>query len=169
MNEESQVRITLRLPEQLHRNLSENAARTSKSMNAEIIGRLEESVTGHATLHGLLDKLAGNVDRLDSAVSATVNMNRMLGYYVAELADRVPAHDETSAKVLPILKRVGRSLASGDVTSAREALVELNELGVSQGLVEIVDGKYQASAEGLRALESSSDRAPLHVKVDDSE
>ena len=169
MNDESQVRITLRLPEQLHRSLSESAARTSKSMNAEIIARLEEAVTGHQTLHQLLDKLSGNVDRLDSVVTATMNMNRMLGYYLAELADRVPIHDETSAKLVPILKRIGRELASGDTASARDALRELNELGVADGLVEVVDGKYRTSVEGDKALATSPNYALTRTKVDRSE
>ncbi|MEH6565555.1 MAG: Arc family DNA-binding protein [Halopseudomonas sp.] len=37
------TRITLRIPKDLHEQLSSYAEQTSKSMNAEIIGRLEQS------------------------------------------------------------------------------------------------------------------------------
>lgn len=41
--EDRYTRITLRIPRDLHKDLAEHAERTSKSMNAEIIARLEES------------------------------------------------------------------------------------------------------------------------------
>ncbi|NIJ79595.1 Arc family DNA-binding protein [Xanthomonas cannabis] len=43
MSEDGYTRITLRIPDGLHAKLTEEASRTSKSMNAEIVQRLEES------------------------------------------------------------------------------------------------------------------------------
>ncbi|WP_093299180.1 toxin-antitoxin system HicB family antitoxin [Variovorax sp. NFACC27] len=43
MEEDRYTRITLRLPKELHARLDAAADRTSKSLNAEIVGRLEES------------------------------------------------------------------------------------------------------------------------------
>ena len=43
MSTDGYTRITLRIPEELHAKLTAEAARTSKSMNAEIIHRLEQS------------------------------------------------------------------------------------------------------------------------------
>ncbi|MBB6577974.1 hypothetical protein HNP33_002042 [Comamonas odontotermitis] len=44
MDEEDRyTRITLRIPKELHTSLSEAAEKTSKSLNAEIIGRLSDS------------------------------------------------------------------------------------------------------------------------------
>lgn len=37
------TRITLRIPEPMHERLSEAAAKSSKSMNAEIIGRIQQT------------------------------------------------------------------------------------------------------------------------------
>ncbi len=42
-DEDRYARITLRIPKTLHKRLSDEADRTSKSLNAEIVGRLEES------------------------------------------------------------------------------------------------------------------------------
>lgn len=43
MDTDGYTRITLRIPDALHAQLASEAARTSKSMNAEIISRLEAS------------------------------------------------------------------------------------------------------------------------------
>jgi hypothetical protein len=43
MSTDGYTRITLRIPDALHAKLTAEAARTSKSMNAEIVGRLEDS------------------------------------------------------------------------------------------------------------------------------
>ena len=42
-DEDRYTRITLRIPKDLHRQLSDAADKTSKSLNAEIVGRLSES------------------------------------------------------------------------------------------------------------------------------
>jgi hypothetical protein len=46
-NEDRYTRITLRIPKALHEHLAESAEQSSKSMNAEIIARLEESYFDH--------------------------------------------------------------------------------------------------------------------------
>lgn len=43
MSDDGYTRITLRIPDGLHSKLTAEAARTSKSMNAEIVARLESS------------------------------------------------------------------------------------------------------------------------------
>ena len=42
-DEDRYTRITLRIPKDLHRGLTDAADQTSKSLNAEIVGRLERS------------------------------------------------------------------------------------------------------------------------------
>ena len=46
MSEDGYTRITLRIPDALHARLTQEAANTSKSMNAEIVARLEKSFVG---------------------------------------------------------------------------------------------------------------------------
>lgn len=45
-NDDRYIRITLRMPKDLHEKLTAAADATSKSMNAEIIARLQESFSG---------------------------------------------------------------------------------------------------------------------------
>lgn len=56
------TRITLRIPKDLHERLSNAADDTSKSMNAEIIARLEESFesrpVGPMTIGYMLERIA---------------------------------------------------------------------------------------------------------------
>lgn len=47
--EDRYTRITLRIPKALHEHLAESAEQSSKSMNAEIIARLEESYFDHGS------------------------------------------------------------------------------------------------------------------------
>lgn len=87
-DEDRYTRITLRIPRDLHRSLSDAADKTSKSLNAEIVGRLEQSFRGsvqsaeakferallqqrldslrslHATQRLRKDRIADRVDRL---------------------------------------------------------------------------------------------------------
>ena len=49
MEEDRYTRITLRIPKDLHAQLSANAERTSKSINAEIVDRLTRTVEGDDT------------------------------------------------------------------------------------------------------------------------
>lgn len=59
MNDDGYTRITLRIPNELHAKLTKVAARTSKSMNAEIVGRLENSFPSdskHPELRSMLQE-----------------------------------------------------------------------------------------------------------------
>lgn len=61
MDEEDRyTRITLRIPRELHGLLSEAAEHTSKSLNAEIIGRLTSSFESH------MREVAASPERIDA-------------------------------------------------------------------------------------------------------
>lgn len=53
MEDDDYARITLRIPKDLHKNLADSAKQTSKSMNAEIIARLEKSFSKDGLGEGL--------------------------------------------------------------------------------------------------------------------
>lgn len=60
-DEDRYTRITLRIPKELHQSLAMAAERTSKSLNAEIIGRLQastiEELDGHSRIRAIGDEL----------------------------------------------------------------------------------------------------------------
>lgn len=86
MDDERITRITLRIPRELDERLDAEALRTSKSKNAEIVGRLEESFVerGSADLDAFeakLDKYLGEFEsqheqraRLDKAVIGILSL-----------------------------------------------------------------------------------------------
>ena len=57
IEEDNYTRITLRIPKALHAELSERAAEKSHSMNAEIIGRLQDSFADRDVVQSLTDNL----------------------------------------------------------------------------------------------------------------
>ena len=66
-DEDRYTRITLRIPKDLHGLLGEEAARTSKSLNAEIIGRLFQTFSHPA------DGTSSAVQNPDAAVSTKLH------------------------------------------------------------------------------------------------
>ncbi|MFC4821137.1 Arc family DNA-binding protein [Dokdonella ginsengisoli] len=69
MNDDGYTRITLRMPNDLHAKLTAEAARTSRSMNAEIVGRLTASFERPAVKDAARDNAAALqriLDRLDA-------------------------------------------------------------------------------------------------------
>lgn len=77
MNEEDRyTRITLRIPKDLHQVLTTAAERTSKSLNAEIIGRLQASVPDD-TESKALAVLPERSSIRDDLVSAIAHLNAL--------------------------------------------------------------------------------------------
>ncbi|WP_164145878.1 Arc family DNA-binding protein [Stenotrophomonas maltophilia] len=83
MSEDGYTRITLRLPDALHARLTQEAASTSKSMNAEIVARLEKSFVGDGKqieftpdtmsllLRSRLESLKGMISTLQEEIAAS--------------------------------------------------------------------------------------------------
>lgn len=61
MTDDGYTRITLRIPDELHAKLTAEASRTSKSMNAEIVARLEATFDGTMLTIPQAQELAGKV------------------------------------------------------------------------------------------------------------
>ncbi|MBD3643537.1 Arc family DNA-binding protein [Alcanivorax sp.] len=64
------TRITLRIPRELHSKLTDEAERTSKSLNAEIIGRLEDSFAGKGITAETLRDIDGLLSNYRDLISA---------------------------------------------------------------------------------------------------
>lgn len=70
MSDDGYTRITLRIPNELHARLSDRAARTSKSMNAEIIDRIESSFKGDKKdAFGVLKLAMDRIDRTTDSIA----------------------------------------------------------------------------------------------------
>jgi hypothetical protein len=69
MDDDRYTRITLRIPKDLHAMLQESADASSKSINAEIVGRVQQSFDGSKAepIEELLRQLLGRMTALEAA------------------------------------------------------------------------------------------------------
>ena len=108
MDEEDRyTRITLRIPRELHVRLDAEADRTSKSLNAEIIGRLEDTfrtlqVNDFALL---LAKLETSIAEAEYQVLATKNDLANVGLLLEQTVDALKGKRELTEKRLDGLLR----------------------------------------------------------------
>lgn len=98
--EDRYTRITLRIPKELHSRLAQSADETSKSMNAEIIARLESTIsTEEALTHmssGVPLSEVGQmlIDLAQENAEAIENLNQMnLEVHARELRDQLSHTD----------------------------------------------------------------------------
>ncbi|MBV7460635.1 MULTISPECIES: toxin-antitoxin system HicB family antitoxin [unclassified Acidovorax] len=106
-DEDRYTRITLRIPKELHNRLSAESERTSKSLNAEIVGRLEDTfrlmqVTDFALL---LAKLETSIAETEFALLSTKNDLANMGILLEQTVDAVERGSEISKTRLAGLKK----------------------------------------------------------------
>lgn len=127
-DEDRYTRITLRIPKDLHRSLSDSAERSSKSLNAEIVGRLTETFrnAGATSLSPrggvVLQALAGFVvlrhsypDVMASMEESMVNMaNAVKDAHgdIGRLEETKPWLDKYVAQLTEVVKNVNNELDS---------------------------------------------------------
>ena len=71
MEEDRYTRITLRIPRDLHARLQEEADRRSHSQNAEIIDRLQRSLSDAPALNGIsMRELFNKLQELEAMIKA---------------------------------------------------------------------------------------------------
>lgn len=109
------VKTALRLPRSLHAEIQASAAAAGRSMNAEIIDRLQTDPEGEA-LAVMLDRLRGSDDELRE----TTKKQRDLLWNIVDRAEEVLSQTEglmQDSDVLP-----------GDLASVRQSIGALRDL-----------------------------------------
>lgn len=116
MNEDDRyTRITLRIPRELHARLDIEADNTSKSLNAEIIARLQSSFASSAVTDQRLQWEVESLKRIDVISTAT---SQALATYIVTMHEHLPQklRKEMNSAIayrlaLSLLKRDGAGLA----------------------------------------------------------
>lgn len=161
MEDDRYTRITLRLPKELHARLDAIADRTSKSLNAEIVGRLETSFLQAGDLDSLRDKLAAaqKQSRQNELHSIRERMKAMQYLMtLSSIVNRLPAgYFDRDPKIAPLLADLqgdgdemmiaALEQASADLLRTQETLQE----AVASGQIEVVS---QDEADARRARKS---------------
>ena len=109
--EDRYTRITLRLPKELHAKLSAAADETSKSTNAEIVARLEESFEAKATSEGRATVLELKSMMTESSLLAALTA----------LVQQQPKSDERDTLLKQLIERFD---AMGDIQQRLNELVQ---------------------------------------------
>lgn len=124
MNDEDRyTRITLRIPRELHRSLSEVADRTSKSLNAEIVGRLQQSFETDGAVEQIAFEYGFETTGLKQEIE---RLNKLLE------AQKTRSQQELEAQSKAIATEALKHLyaeAGETIEAARQAAVELKAAG----------------------------------------
>ncbi|MET3915130.1 putative DNA-binding protein [Variovorax sp. OAS795] len=128
------TRMTLRLPKELHTRLESRADETSKSLNAEIVARLEQSFEGADTVpKAQYEALQNQVQALEKAYAASEgSQKRMLQLDAMErsltlmLASNVIA---LGHRILHILGTLGNSKEAKEIKEMEPEVLSAIEAG----------------------------------------
>ncbi len=128
MNDDDRyIRITLRIPKELHQRLSVAADETSKSLNAEIVGRLSESFNESEPVAKII-KMA-EVEALERRLERSAKEAHMqvlqigLDGQVRDVSYRLARQ---KAVVEKLRERIDAAESSGDTKTARHLESELH-------------------------------------------
>lgn len=122
-DEDRYTRITLRIPKDLHRSLSDAADRTSKSLNAEIVGRLHQSFETDGTVEQIAFEHGFETTGLKQEIK---RLNKLLE------AQKTRSQQELEAQSKAIAAEALKHLyaeAGETIEAARQAAVELKAAG----------------------------------------
>lgn len=124
MNDEDRyTRITLRIPKDLHRSLSEAADKTSKSLNAEIVGRLQQSFETDSEVEQIAFEYGFETTGLRQEIE---RLNKLLE------AQKTRSQQELEAQGKAIAAEALKHLyaeAGETIEAARQAAAELKAAG----------------------------------------
>lgn len=141
MSENGYTRITLRIPDALHAKLTDEASRTSKSMNSEIIARLE------ASFDPVSPTAAGSeVDVLHTILQSTNGLLHVSAHYLKELLERLPAGQEDEL-FLSHIRNFAEHLHADNLPAAAEKLQAMIALGLRIGAIDPNTGKPKKPKE----------------------
>lgn len=132
MTDDGYTRITLRIPDALHAELTAAAARTSKSMNAEIVARLEGSTELEK------ERLRGQtaINTLAEALQSTQRTLSLTAFYLRDCAARVPQDSEQTRALMEHIQQFASALYHGQPKGALEPLSKMIDMGVSMGVID---------------------------------
>lgn len=147
-DDDKYTRITLRIPKDLHRRLGDEADRTSKSLNAEIIARLQQSFTP-AVQSGDIEAIAAERDQqralaqqFRSITDSTDTLRTLLAKFHLATLEKLRAHD---------LEKDGDDHIE---RICAQWLTESDPRGAAFSILRLIDGSSPEVVESLRKFAS---------------
>lgn len=153
MDDDRYTRITLRIPKDLHGKLQSSADATSRSMNAEIIDRLDGSFENPKLLDSIsdsLDKLIESTEQKNTVINVQNKLLSMCGVFLRLAVGRVAeSKNPTSNRLMALTKEFADCMVHGNLEAAQKPVLEMVQLGTEIGMLDD-DGKVKPEYEHLR-------------------
>lgn len=127
----------LRMQPELREVLEAAASESGRSLNAEIVARLEQSEQFAADKR----RMDTAFDTLTDALQATQRMLALTGLYLKNCADRVPRDSQETRELMDNVAAFADSIYSGRHGDAAAALNKIVDLGVEAGTIDPVTRK----------------------------
>jgi hypothetical protein len=160
-------KFMLRLPDGMRERIAELAKQNGRSMNAEIVARLDAALSGSSSENRLTSTVVTMGRALDTLNRLTETQDALLmsiGVYLRLAVERVPRGDDKRAnEIMDAMASVGSALAHGDLGSAMTPLEKLSNLGMkwedldSTGQVLRELGSKPKTPETEHAMKSAQD------------
>src|SRR5690606_34839340 len=83
------VRVTLRIPADLHEKLTATASKSNRSMNAEIVERLESSLSETSNQGEQLERFKAAATEYENLTKAQQLVLSKMGRIVSEMSERI--------------------------------------------------------------------------------
>lgn len=153
MEDDRYTRITLRIPKDLHGKLQVASDATSRSMNAEIIDRLDGSFENPKLLDNIsdsLDKLIESTEQKNTVINIQNKLLSMCGVFLRLAVSRVAESDSsTSNRLMALTKEFADCMVHGNLEAAQKPVLEMVQLGTELGILDD-HGQVKPEYEHLR-------------------
>jgi len=153
MAQDDYIKLQLRVPRELHARTQASAETTGKSLNAELIARLEfsfEAQTLISELRSVVVNLIDSSEHQKAALASQWRLLRMTGRVMALTLTLNPKKAEDSA-LIDLMQQFAEAVAHGDIPGAVEPIVKLIEAGKAEGIIG-ADGELRPEFSRLRAM-----------------
>ncbi|MGX5880101.1 Arc family DNA-binding protein, partial [Burkholderia gladioli] len=138
MAQDEYIKLQLRLPKELRDRVQASAEESGKSMNAELIGRIESSYSSAETISELRSALKALVEAAEGqneAFKATKHLLRLTGHVMALSIGKHIDKGSASDEVDEIMRGYAEGIADNDLARALEYAERLRTFGVEAGFL----------------------------------
>jgi predicted DNA-binding protein len=156
----SDPQVNIRMPQELKDRLEIATGATNRSLNGEIVERLERSFEGPVKQSEVEDLLRALSERDERAgkIAARDHLISLTAVFLRLVIERLPkGADEISNRLMGMAQKYANHVVHGDLDGAVKVAVELVDLGVQFGVLhgdesgEVMFGPDPAAGRKLRS------------------
>lgn len=131
-------KFIVRFPEGMRERIANSAKASGRSMNAEVVARLEGSfqpTEDHSQLKTVLQATVAVLDQKNEVIASHQRLIQLMGFYIGELAGRVQDSSPETQALMRFIQNFGRSMAEGKMRDAADHVRDIVEMGEEMGLI----------------------------------